>query len=279
MAQAARLCCVGEIGTMYTMLSQDLCSFLFVIFVQAAIFVGMALLGRVEGKVVVKSLKMGAAIGIPLGFAFDLIIGDHRQVFTYVLPPTLIFLLANSILSYGLAIATIVVIRQDKDAQRKDKRFGVGSLLIISAIGIAIILRNIDAHLILAMFMIGAVVILGGEGASLFLGKTGPLLEALHGNWGEIARLWLASISLGIIYETANTIWPVWRWGAATLLPMPWWSITLILFGYFVLFHPIWQLVDIFTGSADNTSDEEVRSESKQAEQHMRQRHRQVHGD
>ena len=221
-------------------------AFLAVVAVQAVAWAVAAYLARAPRREIVGTLVAGAAVGVPLGVGFDLVIGAGGRVFGYLLPLTPAFLLANGSLSYGLAIATVFLLWRPRVSGPPKLSRLVGLLALSLASGLASTAALADSGLLAAVFLIGGAVVVAGEGLSLLLGREGPFAAAATGRFRPAARLWLSSVGLGAVYEAANALWPVWSWGAAALLPKPWWTVILVGCGYVVLFHPMWLLAGAF---------------------------------
>ncbi|HPA52418.1 MAG TPA: hypothetical protein PLP50_12545 [Thermoanaerobaculia bacterium] len=222
----------------------DVIAFLAVVAVQSVAWAVVGYLSQAPRREIVGALVAGASVGVPLGLGFDLVIGAERHVFGYRLPLTPAFLVANGALSYGLAIATVIHLWRPAASGPPKRSRPAGLLAVSLAGGLVAMVLVADPGLLAAVFLIGGAVVLAGEGLSLLLGREGPFAAVAAGRFRPAARLWLSSVALGVVYEAANALWPVWAWGAAALMPKPWWSVILVGCGYVVLFHPMWLLAE-----------------------------------
>ncbi|HUK36330.1 MAG TPA: hypothetical protein VLV86_20580 [Vicinamibacterales bacterium] len=193
--------------------------------------------------------------GVALGLVMDKVLGAYR-LFAYLPegmagPPVepgmlaLTTLVFNGAFSYGIAIATAGVLMDG------ERRVGVALRWIVVpgavvALGIAGILL-LPSGTFRMMFAWGAVVLGVGEMILQISGGGGPFVAFLSGTTGQpLARLWIFSIAIGAVYETANWIAPFWVWLPDAGHSRPWTSVTVVVLGYVVLFHPImvfWTLI------------------------------------
>lgn len=196
-----------------------------------------------------RRLMIGALVGLPVGLAFDLVIGWAGSIFHYAgLELKGPFLLLNSLLSYGLAIATVLMMNVGciSPYVGRHRRLAFAfACLALALLSLPLLLLPVDARSpILAMLLIGASVLAVSEVVALVLGRTGYLLQFAEGRWNPALQVWLFAIATGVVYETANHFFPLWVW--VNQSPTPAANMFLIVvFGYFVLFLPIFSLVGI----------------------------------
>lgn len=210
-----------------------------VVAVEFAGFVLAALARRARPAEALRILATSAVVGIPLGFCFDFIIGGRLAVFGYEpLTHGWIFLLANDALSYGIALATIWLVPLTFREVRVSgaRRFAAGAAM---ALAFLLLVFAAARGSLGSLVLSGAAVLLLTEAVASLSGYSGVLEDSLRGHRSPLLRIWLASIALGLLYETANALFPIWRWHALLgWAPVPKEAL-IILFGYFVLAYPM----------------------------------------
>jgi len=187
-----------------------------------------------------KTLGLGMLIGLPLGGAFDLIIGYGGGIFRYIgVRETGLFTALNGLLSYGLAASTVLTLRPVLLAPYP------GRLRRSLLAGLCVLLGGLIAftigswHTLFLTFVIGAEVLACGEAFCLALGRKGLLFGLVEYGCTPMLRLWTLSTVTGCVYEIANWLFPLWNW----VDPYPSRAVhetLIVVFGYFVLFYPIW---------------------------------------
>jgi len=178
----------------------------------------------------------GVASGLVLGIVFDELIGRGFQLFEYYIhSPT--FIILNGALSYGLAVATALrfsprpIRIQPLPLRRGLVVLGSTSMVFL---GLALWLPG---PLTLAA-AIGCIVIAADEATEVCaLGTVGPILEIASGSLRHVAHNWTTAALVGCIYEIGNYFFPVWRWWFTGDPATPWFELTIVVFGYVVLFH------------------------------------------
>src|SRR5579862_1046374 len=80
--------------------------FAILVALQWGICFALAGLRHARVKQIVMIGAIGLLLGIPFGFAFDLLIGRNAGIFGYDLPASGAFIVLNGLLSYGAAVAT-----------------------------------------------------------------------------------------------------------------------------------------------------------------------------
>jgi hypothetical protein len=213
------------------------------VLVQAVVFFALAGWRRKSARAIAGILLPSLIGGLPIGFAFDLLIGRARDVFAYHIAPSWLFFAVNGFFSYGLALATAalfppVVVRTRAPSWRR--------VAVIAGLALAgtIAAALFPATTLARMLVAGCLVVGAGEVAAALARRSGPLGALLAADAVPFLRFWRWSASLGLVYEVANAVLPVWRWSLSATLP-PWASeLFIVAFGYFVLFHPLalaWQ--------------------------------------
>lgn len=196
-----------------------------------------------------RRLVIGALVGLPVGLVFDVAIGWAGSIFHYAgLELKGSFLLLNSLLSYGLAIATVLTMNVGgmPPYVGRHRRLALAvACLALVVLSLPLLLIPVDARSPMeAMLLIGASVLAVSEVVALLSGRTGYLLQFAEGRWKPALRIWLFAIATGVVYEITNHFFPLWVW--ANQSPTPIVNMLLIVvFGYFVLFLPIFSLMGI----------------------------------
>lgn len=226
-------------------------NFAAVVAVQLLWFVVVSI-GRVSIREGIRNLAVGAAAGIPLGLFFDLVIGRYASIFHYAdFPTTSSFMLANGILSYGLAIAAVLSFQQDVLPPREGHRKWLALLAASLAFSLALIFPVDRLPTVAGMFLLGALILLFSEALCLVFGQTGYILQAMLGTIGPMVRVWVFSIATGLVYETANYAFALWVWN--NHFPSRAINFALIvLLGYFVLLLPIFTFAGTSSASGLN---------------------------
>jgi hypothetical protein len=183
------------------------------------------------------------ASGIPLGLAYDALLGLFGQIFTYPdVGNVPLFLLLNSILSYGSALCTAWLLPCASIAHSTG-RIRIAAMLFLSVlIGAVAWFYAADMSSLVRVFLVGALVIVAAELIAMTRGQLGPALAITKGTVAPIVCLMTWSIVIGAIYETANFLFPLWQWNLDSTVPMWIVEILIIAFGYFVLIHPMFVL-------------------------------------
>lgn len=213
-------------------------NFIGLVLVQLAVFLVASLWWGVAWRAMSETLWRSAALGLPLGLIFDFLIGRFGFVFTYEpFFPAWMFYLLNGLISYGLAVATLSLIPEK--LPRVSSRKNLLYTLPIAALCLILMLRRFMFSDLVALFVRGALVLAIAESAAISRRIEGPLTLAVKKQLSPLVRLWVFSVILGLVYETANAVFPVWRWrplgGISYLIH----ETIMILAGYFVLAYAI----------------------------------------
>lgn len=234
--------------------------FVAIIFVQFAWF---GLVGYVSGtaSAMPRNFIAGAAAGIPLGVIFDLPIGQLGNIFHYVgVEYNGTFLLLNAVFSYGVAIATALSLspgRDEMSAGKVSSRMALlaGALLLATFL---LLLVQVWSSLT-SMFIIGGTVLVLTELAYLLAGRKFYISQFIRGNPRPVLRVYVFSVSTGIVYEGANLLFPLWTWvngqgGQALNL------LLIVGLGYFVLFYPMFAFAGLINHQRGSISRAEARN-------------------
>lgn len=212
-------------------------SFWIVLAIQALWYTVLCKYFQIPAKASLKNMVLCGFYAIPLGLAFDLLIGEYSNVFNYVeFPNRSAFLLANWFFSYGLAIASVHVLpRLKPHASTKSQRL-IGVILFLVAIIGLLKLPSIRLLTLHTMYLAGGLILFAGEAAMVIFGERGPIQLLTRGIYGPFLRLLAFSVLTGLIYESANHIAPLWIWNEQS--PSRYIiEAQIIGLGYFVLFH------------------------------------------
>jgi|GEM_PF-3502007 len=207
-----------------------------VVGVQLAVFAGVAAARRVPAGPALRLLLLAAAFGVPYGLAFDLIVGEAFDVFAYRLAPTVPFLILNGALSYGLAAATVWVLPINRAPAGRPPAWQTAVAGAVFAAALAVV--AVSGTPLPTVIGLGAAILAAGELAGALAGRAGPGLGVLQGRPRPALRLWTAAVAIGLVYEAANALCPVWAWTPLPGLPGLWTHAAIVLLGYVVLLHP-----------------------------------------
>ena len=192
-----------------------------------------------------RRLAIGALAGIPIGVAFDIAIGQAASIFHYSgLELHGSFLILNSIFSYGLAVATVLSMRVGDTPPQVSGRWAIalGGTCLAVLLSIPLALGNLSAAV--AMLLAGALILALTEAAAAAVGRQGYICQLAFGRGVPAAQILTFSALTGLVYELANHFFPLWVW--TNQVPTPTGNLILIvLFGYFVLFIPIFTIAGV----------------------------------
>ena len=213
------------------------------VLVQGAIFLALAWWRGKSARETAAILAPSLIAGLPIGFGFDLLIGRARDVFAYYIEPSWLFFAVNGFFSYGLALATAALFPPVVLPTRAKRARRIAILAGIALAGTAS--ATLFPKVTLARMVAAGWLVLGAGEALVALGRrSGPLGALLAADAVPFLRFWRWSASLGLAYEIANAVLPVWRWALSDTLPAWASELFIVAFGYFVLFHPLvlaWQ--------------------------------------
>ncbi len=176
------------------------------------------------------------------GLTYDLVVGNLLGVFFYPCAASLgtityaTFIFLNSTISYGVFACTVAILPFKLELAPSHCRL---TLKIIFGI---FTLVSLVAFIIfspaLKVFSVGATIVFASEFALLSFARLGPVAALLKGDLRLFFTLWGFSVSIGILYESANSIIRLWEWSFLPSSPHTVETILVILIGYFVLVVP-----------------------------------------
>lgn len=177
------------------------------------------------------------AVSVPIGSAFDLIIGRHGEVFSYPsVGQSLPFLFLNSLLSYGAAACTAWLL--PCKLPHHEGRAAGAVIAGSAAVAGFVLLELAIASPLLEVLFLSLAILTAAEVTAVAFGQLGPIAALAMGQPATAICLITSSAVVGAIYEGANELFPLWRWHLGLLSP----AITetlIVFFGYFVLLHPM----------------------------------------
>jgi hypothetical protein len=183
---------------------------------------------------------------IPFGFAYDLLPGWYIGAFFY--PDgtwSVAFLLANAVLSYGPAICTAYLFPIEASASSR----GTMVILIYLAVSTAALVLSVilPGPLLLRIWLISVGLICLAEVSYAARNRDGVLSQLLKKRRRPFLILFTWSVLLGLVYEGANFLFPVWRWNLSPI-PQPYSELCILFGGYFVLFYTLNALAVMILG-------------------------------
>lgn len=87
-------------------------NFIIILFIQFLFF--LFVYYKIKSKIQILSFIKLLLLGIPFGFVFDLVVGKYFGIFNYYLGFNIIFIIINGLFSYGIALATIELLKKEK---------------------------------------------------------------------------------------------------------------------------------------------------------------------
>jgi hypothetical protein len=218
----------------------DWFNFTYVVSGQLLILLALAYLRRAGLRQIYSILWRSMLLGLPLGFLYDILIGQSHLVFYYSgVPDHWIFTAANGLLSYGFAIATAFLLPVTMQRQETGGPRLTGATLCLAATALAVLPLALSLPTLAVMFVIGAILVLGSEGLALLRLYTGPVYAFFRGNYKPLGILWLASVVIGAFYEALNGFFPLWHWQEAGNMDRWRLELIIVVLGYFTLFLPM----------------------------------------
>jgi hypothetical protein len=174
---------------------------------------------------------------IPFGFAYDLLSGWYIGAFSY--PDgtwSLGFLFANAVLSYGPAICTAYLV--PIEAPASSLRTTVFLIFLVVSTGALASSVTLSGPLLLRIWLISVGLISLAEVGYAARNRGGVLSQLLKNRWRPFLILFIWSVLLGLVYEGANFLFPVWSWNLSPI-PQPYSEVCILFGGYFVLFYTL----------------------------------------
>jgi len=221
-------------------------NFFFVVLLQLFVYIGVLIVAKTRIRKFWMILIVSALIGLLFGAFYDLVIGSSIDIFSYRINYSWQFFILNSIFSYGLAVATAAAFPPIFAARGRRVSRSVAACLAVAAVAGVVVLAAFATWPILRVFSAGGAILAAGEIAALWLDRRGPIVALFLGQPAYLVRLWIWSAAIGLVYETANHVFPVWIWGLLETHSLPTTELLIVGFGYVVLFHPLvfgWQVV------------------------------------
>jgi len=219
-------------------------NFWFVILVQFIWFIVVFIKMKAQPSFLL-CLVIGLVLSIPYGLAMDQIVGEKNRIFSYYgREDSWSFLLLNWIFSYGLAISTVFAAGLADFHSRKLPIIFLACLVLFVLL-IETIYQTVSLEFtLLRMFVLGAILISAAEVAINASGRVG-LLRSMPHLMPAFWKFWIFAILTGLVYESANHLFPLWKWENAA----PSTSVNLalvVLFGYCALLYPMIAMQVVF---------------------------------
>jgi hypothetical protein len=187
----------------------------------------------------VRILCISAIAGVPFGVFFDIYTGSNLGFFNYLIGQNYVFVGLNAIFSYGLAIGTAAAFKGVFFTQPlRLPHYVVTVSGIILILGAATFIHS-DASLLSRMFGTGTIIVALIEVGASWFNHSGPVLKIADKSPAPLALLWSQSVIVGLIYELANYLFPVWHWALSNTENPMISECVIIGFGYAVLFYPM----------------------------------------
>jgi hypothetical protein len=210
-----------------------------IVCVQLAALLGLQWARGASNRIGGRLLRL-ALLGTCMGVVFERLMGAVWNIFLYPdVPQTVAFLLLNSAFSYGTALITAWLLPCAMATHGSKRLRLLAAAGLAALVGIFVVLGLADTPQLVRVFVVGALTVTAAELSAAILGHVGPLLAITRRQFSPLACLALCSIVIGLIYEAANFLFPLWRWNLGPDIP-DWAAETLVIaFGYFVLIHPM----------------------------------------
>ena len=223
-------------------------TFFTIIFCQFVVFLVFALVKKKTIREMLWSLKYGLLLGVPLGVFFDITAGYYGGVFDYGEGHwNAFFLFMNGLLSYGIAIATLLIFNISFPKIQNNKNNFLKALLFFMALAGILVFVFANEFVLARMIGIGFIFIFLGEFLLLnYAQKYGPVSSLFRRNSKSFLQIATLSISIGLIYEICNWYNPLWYFTQSKFLTNFHLEILIVLFGYFVLVHSMYAFWEIF---------------------------------
>ncbi len=231
--------------------------FNFYIIILVQIFVLLILSQITKKKITLDELFLSAIAGIVLGASFDIIL-SKLQLYTYATPLqttsflqtglTVIQLIVNGLLSFGLAFATAKVLQGTTHKVTHTQRTILVTVYAIILLISFMLTKIAHTGTITLMFVCGTFILVLGELLLVFNNKTGPLSNLLiTKNFNSSFLLVAQCAVIGILYEATNVLFPFWEWLPHNSYNRLYIEILIATLGYIPLLHPMivfWQLCE-----------------------------------
>lgn len=230
-------------------------NFLVIILVQALFLFYLCVRRKIAVMRLLSVLSVSMIMGLLFGYTFDSVFGI-LGLFTYTPQSqfalhgtglTFFQLVINGLLSYGIAFATVYFLVPKRTKSKKLKYKNIYLLGMILSALIVGCLFYFTSKSLSSLFLSGSVVILLGEIVALLFNERGVILSlCIDRKYTTFIIFWINSISIGLLYEGVNYLFPFWVWLPGEYYSRTMIEVLVIVFGYVVLFHPMlifWQLM------------------------------------
>ncbi|HTZ20717.1 MAG TPA: hypothetical protein VMC06_07530, partial [Opitutaceae bacterium] len=188
-------------------------NFVVVIAVQLVTLVIVAFLTKAKARTLLNRIPLALLCGVIIGLFFDFLVGKSAAVFDYVVPLTLPFAIMNGLFSYGTAILTAEILPV-KFISNQSIQLRRLLLFVFGMLSLGIICLTYRGHVAFLSALGSGLVLMGLTEVLLVLWRrqTGPLGQCLMRHGNAFLSLWLWSVVIGTIYESANLVFHLWRW-------------------------------------------------------------------
>jgi hypothetical protein len=193
-------------------------------------------------------LLISAVFGFLLGAVFDYLCIyfsvhayslENSSLISSVTAIPLKHLLLNGVLSYGLYVATLYYFQNfpKRDVVKVRSMYIPVFLLVL---GVVCTYFFIPKSTIRTMILLGLFIVSFGEMIAPLFGVYGPIVEViLLRKYKNFLQGYLPSVIVGVLYEVVNYFSPFWIWAPHAHYST--WLIEgmILVFGYYILAHPI----------------------------------------
>ncbi|MFC1720826.1 hypothetical protein ACFLY0_00545 [Patescibacteria group bacterium] len=206
---------------------------------QFLLFIILAFINKCSVRKKLRILKQGLLLGVPLGLFFDSMAGFYGGVFDYGEGYwNVLFLLLNGLLSYGIAIATILIFNISSPKINAHKNKFLNTFLFFMALAGILVFIFVNEFVLGRMIGIGLSIVFLGEFLLLnYAQKYGPISSLFKRNAKPFLQLFSIGVLMGFVYEIFNWYSPLWYWTQSQFLTKFQLEIAVVLLGYFVLVH------------------------------------------
>ena len=211
-------------------------NFFLIVAVQLAWYFLICLINRSGLGTAGRHLLFGMVCGVPVGLLFDLVFCDIAGVFEYPAYMGWRFLVINGLFSYGLSTATVFVCAGLVLSRTGGNRNATLYLHVVIAL-LCSCLALLSSSSIIIVFSAGACILFTCEAILALLHANGAINALQHSHMKPFGRFWALSVATGLVYESANLLYPVWAWSPFIVTPCITTGV-IVVFGYFVLLYP-----------------------------------------
>jgi hypothetical protein len=145
----------------------------------------------------------------------------------------------NGVLSYGLYVATLYYF-QNFSKRDAAKEGSIYIPVILLLLGVVCTYFFIPESIIRTMILLGLFIVSFGEMIAFLFGVYGPIAEViLLRKYKNFLQGYLPSVIVGVLYEVVNYFFPFWIWAPHAHYSMWFIEGMILVFGYYILAHPI----------------------------------------